>query len=147
MSQQNEAFTLVERLVVIAIIGVLVSILIPALNKSRDVAYSFQCAASQRQIGIADETYRNDWKRWFVPSTDYVRLLADYTGTPRDNYKQRSGLGIANYSFYRHAHPFKCPLIRPGNTYFVNGGAKIVSNVDGITDFSIATSLHHPSVS
>jgi prepilin-type processing-associated H-X9-DG protein len=147
MTRPTRAFAMVELLVVIAIVAVLGSMLLPALSKSRNTAYSLLCASSQRQIGIADQAYRNDWKFWFVPSVDHVELLAAYTGTDREYYKQRSGSFIANYRYYRNAHPFKCPLVRPGETYFINGGAKIVSNVNGITDYSIATTLHHPSLS
>ncbi len=147
MIRQLRAFTLVELLVVISIVAVLLTVLLPALSKSRNAAYTLLCASSQRQIGIADQAYRIDWKSWFVPSTDHVRLLAQYTQTDSEYYKQRSGTSIANYRYYRYAHPFKCPLVRPGEPYFVNGGAKIVSNVDGITDYSIATSIHHPSIS
>jgi prepilin-type N-terminal cleavage/methylation domain-containing protein/prepilin-type processing-associated H-X9-DG protein len=147
MIRQFRAFTLVELLVVISIVAVLLTLLLPALGKSRNAAYTILCASSQRQIGIADQGYRTDWKLWFVPSTDHVRLLAEYTQTDSEYYKQRSGTSIANYRYYRNAHPFKCPLVRPGEPYFVNGGAKIVSNVDGITDYSIATTIHHPSIS
>lgn len=147
MYRSCRAFSLVELLVVIAVVAALLAVLLPAINKSRDTAYALQCKASQRQIGIADEAYRVDWRRWFVPSTDHVELLAAYTQTDREYYKQRSGTNIANYRYYKNAHPFKCPLVRPGEPYFSNGGAKIVSNVNGVTDFSLNTTIHHTSPS
>ncbi len=55
-------FTLVELLVVIAIIALLVSILLPAIGKSRVAARLTLSLSNSRQIGLAMQTYRNDFK-------------------------------------------------------------------------------------
>ena len=54
-------FTLVELLVVIGIIALLISILLPSLNRARQQAYDVQCKSNLRQMGIGLTLYTNEW--------------------------------------------------------------------------------------
>ena len=73
----RRGFTLVELLVVITIIGILMSLLLPAVNMAREAAHKAQCANNCKQLGLACIAYNTSF-RVFPPSS----VWRSSSGTP-----------------------------------------------------------------
>lgn len=84
MLPRVENFTLIELLIVISIIAILAGMLLPALNKARQMAYAISCTNNLKQIGTFASFYCNDNNGYLTPSEDcskngFIAALTPYT--------------------------------------------------------------------
>ncbi len=75
---RSTLFTLVELLVVVAIIGILASLLLPALSQARERAVRIACLNQQRQIYLAAATYNSDADGWLPAGTHMPGGIANH---------------------------------------------------------------------
>ncbi|MDR0338174.1 MAG: DUF1559 domain-containing protein [Planctomycetaceae bacterium] len=99
---KRRAFTLVELLVVIAIIGVLIALLLPAIQAAREAARRSQCLNNLKQLGIAVHNYNDVHQSLPAGRSGMNALKADSS----DNHDRCWGLWIFMMPFMEQAPLF-----------------------------------------
>lgn len=119
-----KAFTLIEVLVVVAIMALLLSILLPSLRQARASAYAAACASNLHQFGIALATYENEHNGYqpragTYTSMQWIMLIVRQVGDKR-RYTHVNQVPVGRYPV------FQCPqrtatLPHPYIDYVLNG--------------------------
>lgn len=110
-------FTLVELLVVIAIIGVMVGLLLPAVQAAREAARRMSCGNNLKQLGLAVHTHADTFKR-FPPASHnpaWQTALNDGNSWDRLGYLTRLLPFIEQNAVYEMIQPFVSRGGRPWN--------------------------------
>ena len=114
LKPRSRAFTLIELLVVIAIIGVLVALLLPAVQQAREAARRSQCKNNLKQLALACHNYHDSYKMF--PNNYDGRPLSESNG----NWQQSTG----NFGWIVMALPYidQAPLFNRFNFADQSGG-------------------------
>lgn len=106
------AFTLVELLVVVAIIAILMAILIPSLNRAKQQANRVTCLSNLRQHSLASMAYCTDFDGYFLPPAPWFDKTNNKITTWAEDPTTRQFLGLQPYVtvWYAEARPNRiCP--------------------------------------
>jgi prepilin-type N-terminal cleavage/methylation domain-containing protein len=115
--RRRQGFTLVELLVVIAIIGILVGLLLPAVQSAREAARRMSCSNNIRQLGLALHNHESTYKAfpaWGMDFNDAVMSQNPYGSRQGHSFIVRI-LPFIEQGNIANRLDMKLPIIHPNN--------------------------------
>ena len=125
-------FTLVEMLVVIAIIGILAALLLPALNNSKSTALQIQCLNQNKQMALANELYVDDnggslpWPNWNNLMQGWLYTPTNGQPPPPSDAAYAQGL---LWPYLKDKKVYWCPMDHTNTTFFAQRPEKLSSYI------------------
>lgn len=117
----KRGFTLVELLVVIAIIAVLAALLLPSLNKAKTKAWTTQCLAHLRQIGLGMKMYADDSNGRYPMSAGTIEWNQTDPVSGVQSWMQQIVTYVGSTNVYRCPANKLVPAAKQSNFNFFNG--------------------------
>jgi prepilin-type N-terminal cleavage/methylation domain-containing protein/prepilin-type processing-associated H-X9-DG protein len=134
------AFTLVELLVVIAIIGILIALLLPAVQAAREAARRSQCVNSLKQIGLALFNYESA-KKAFPQGRGYPDLIQ--SGNIATSYSTYPALGTNDKAGYVSVHIWLLPFMEEQAIYSLINVNKMQTIMESGSPLSVGTAPNY----
>ncbi|NLX99160.1 MAG: DUF1559 domain-containing protein [Rhodopirellula sp.] len=135
LHSSRRGFTLVELLVVIAIIGILIALLLPAVQAAREAARRSQCTNNLKQIGLALHNYHDTFRAFPLGSRSHPSL------TPRNSFGTNWRASIL--AFLEQQTLFEKLNFESGG--FAGTGAGVFSNGNQILSGTLVSVYKCPS--